>query len=383
MDSSALTDDMIKSGWDKKSPARKVCMRIVLAKQCASTLVPSNRTDKCVHCRKRTKLFGCHWPSSRGWSLRVQTQVLITGQLWYLRRLPGADYLIASQQSCLCVAGSKAISESGQSDTKKSRFSLNFLRASLLSPKGSSAKSDSLFRASAQSAPETSQPSAALSDSDSTGMHGADDSTLTAQSYSPLGQGAAAFTPPSPSILAIDKQLLAINLPNAEVDTDAWPNQSTADQQAPNPPRSPLRALSSNSPTRRSLSSFNRSTLREISPGKALPLPLPSKSSPVTDQHSLQAQSQAYSHRPFAETRASRVSRQLQHQHSPLPPNALVAYSSDDDDDNSDYHGNIDATESECSFTSFSQRVRDNLCLSSGDNLALLAQPRTSQHLAN
>lgn len=227
---------------------------------------------------------------------------------------------------------------------------MNFLRASLLSPKGSSAaKSDSLFRASAQSAPETSQPSAALSDSDSTGVHGADDSTLTAQSYSPLGQGAAAFTPPSPSILAIDKQLLAINLANADVDTDAWANQSTADQQAPNPPRSPLRALSSNSPTRRSLSSFNRSTVREISPGKALPLP--SKSSPVADQHSLQAQSQAYSHGSFAETRASRVSRQLQHQHSPLPPNALVAYSSDDDDDNNDYHGNIDATESECSFT--------------------------------
>ena len=99
MDSSALTDDMIKSGWDKKSPARKVCMRIVLAKQCASALVPNNRIDKYVHCRKRTKLFGCHWPSSRGWSPRVQTQVLITGQLWYLRRVPGADYLVASQQS--------------------------------------------------------------------------------------------------------------------------------------------------------------------------------------------------------------------------------------------------------------------------------------------
>ena len=26
LDSSALTDDMIKSSWDKKSPARKVCV---------------------------------------------------------------------------------------------------------------------------------------------------------------------------------------------------------------------------------------------------------------------------------------------------------------------------------------------------------------------
>ena len=212
-----------------------------------------------------------------------------------------------------------------------------------MSPKGSTAaKGDSIFRLSAQSAPSSSQASVAQSDTDTAAADRADSGTAAAQSYSPLGQGAAAFTSPSPGMASRKLQLNTKSILDINTSKDVWPDDPEIGQGATSPVRSPLRALSSNSPRRRSLSSFNRPITSEASLSKVLPLP--AKLSPVSSQH---AQSHPHTHAQSLQTQASRVSRQLHHHHSPLPPNALVAYSSDDDDEvNDDAQHCVDATES-------------------------------------
>lgn len=191
----------------------------------------------------------------------------------------------------------------------------------------------------------------AQSDTDTAAADRADSGTAAAQSYSPLGQGAAAFTPPSPGMASRKLQLNTKSILDIDKSMDVWPDDPAIGQGATSPVRSPLRALSANSPRRRSISSFNRSITSEASLSKLVPLP---SKSPVANQHSLHAQSHAHSHAQAAETHASRVSKQSHHHYSPLPPNALVAYSSDDDDGGDDDNDNfndvgqhcVDATES-------------------------------------
>lgn len=248
------------------------------------------------------------------------------------------------------LAGGKVVNQQGQPENKKNRFSLNFLRASLLSPKDSTAaKGESIFR---QSAPEAFQASVKQPETDRGAATRVDSNTSAAQSYSPLGQGAAAFTPPSPGMPAMEKQLKPLRLSIANSTMDAWTDDANTDSGGDTPARSPLRALSSNSPTRRSLSSFSKSADLQASLNQGLPLL--SRTLPVSSRSD--AQSRAFSFKPSSESQALNLSRQPQHQHSPLPPNALVAYSSDDTDED-DCRSGVDATESKhlCHHSTFAE----------------------------
>lgn len=223
---------------------------------------------------------------------------------------------------------------------------MNFLRASLLSPKASSAaKADSVFRKSASDNP---QASLRHSESPTHTAQRVDSDTTAGQSYSPLGQGAAAFTPTSPGLLPMERQLKPLRLSIANSTKDAWSEDANTESGGDTPARSPLQTLSSNSPTRRSLSTLNRSVDLQASLNKALPLlsrTLPSSNPDNAQRHT-------FSPKQCIESQALKFARQPQHQHSPLPPNALVAYSSDDDDDN--HNTGADATASELPHVHYS-----------------------------
>lgn len=217
-----------------------------------------------------------------------------------------------------------------QQEARKSRFSLNFLRASLLSPKGGSASSKSgMFnttdnRASAQSAAVNPPPPHSASNSPSR-RTSAGGSAASAQHWSPLGHGASAF---SGSQAALDDRPKALSPSTAE-DTDKVTGQHDA--------RSPLRALSSNSPTR--LRSANSGSLSDAISSKRRPSSLDASTPRLRN-------SQVISHPGDANSDSCAptlvLSSSASAQHSPLPANALVAYSSDEDD----WHNAVDATES-------------------------------------
>lgn len=216
---------------------------------------------------------------------------------------------------------------------KKSRFSLNFLRASLLSPKGSSAsKGSSIFSAaverkvSAQPAPasKTTPPSSSSSPSRQDSV---DTSAASAQHWSPLGHGASALS-------------VSQTLPDEQADVASGrQGQDTCDgmqgQCATAEPRSPLRALSSNSPTRQR--HHSKQTAGDAVGNRSQHVSLQS-SCPAANQPS-----QGINHADNDDTPPTVIlSAAPLDQQSPLPSNALVAYSSDEDD----WHNAMDATES-------------------------------------
>lgn len=238
--------------------------------------------------------------------------------------------MIVRSRTAELSAGHNSLAEQGQSEAKKSRFSLNFLRASLLSPK---AGSESIFRRG-ESPPADQQTRLALSPSSSPVKTVSDTANMAAQSYSPLGQGASAFTPPSAGTSTVAQQPANLRLSSSEIET-ALEDITVSRHSEESAPRSPLQALSSNSPTRRSQSLLSN----DSSFSKALPVysdapGVPAHSStvckPLVDKQPADLQ---LSH--FAKSQRSA-------QHSPLPANALVAYSSDEDDN----HYCVDATQS-------------------------------------
>lgn len=224
--------------------------------------------------------------------------------------------------------------QQAQQDSKKSRFSLNFLRASLLSPKGSSAsKGGSIFgtaaerNVSAQPAPanKTTPPSTSSSPSRQDSV---DTSAASAQHWSPLGHGASALS-------------VSQTLPDEQADAvSSWQSQDTfdglQDQHASAEPRSPLRALSSNSPTRQR--HHSKQTADDAVGNRSQHVLLHS-SHPAAEQPS-----QGINHADNDNDAAPTVilGAAPLDQQSPLPSNALVAYSSDEDD----WHNAVDATES-------------------------------------
>ena len=137
-------------------------------------------------------------------------------------------------------------------------------------------------------------------------MDSLNESAANAQHWSPLGHGASAFSGSQAEDIADDV-------------TSAVPEEDPAQQGS----RSPLRALSSNSPTR--LRSMASGSLNEA---------LSMKSRPPTAHDSAHASPQGHSqsqdNNDYAPTMVLKSS--AFEQQSPLPANALVAYSSDDDD---------------------------------------------------
>ena len=214
-----------------------------------------------------------------------------------------------------------------QQDFKKSRFSLNFLRASLLSPKGSSAsKGSSIFstgaerKVPAQPAPASKTTSHSTSSSPSR-QDSVDTSAASAQHWSPLGHGASALNVPQ---TLPDEQADVASSRQSQDTCDGLQDQRTSAE-----PRSPLQALSSNSPTRQRHHSKQTA-------GDAVSL---QSSHPAAAQPS-----QGISHASKDDDAAPTVilGAAPLDQQSPLPSNALVAYSSDEDD----WHNAMDATES-------------------------------------
>ncbi len=213
-----------------------------------------------------------------------------------------------------------------QQEAKKSRFSLSFLRGSLLSPKGGA--SGSIFssterKASFQSAVTADTPSSATDSPNR--RNSVSDSAASAQHWSPLGHGASAFS--SAQAAPADDEADAVSLPLDE---------SHDNSQEQHGARSPLRALSSNSPTR--LRPANSGSLSDAASSKRrqplLHAPPPDRGQIVSDIPNVNDDS-------FAPTMV--LGPAASARHSPLPANALVTYSSDEDD----WHNAVDATERE------------------------------------
>jgi hypothetical protein len=214
-----------------------------------------------------------------------------------------------------------------QQEAKKSRFSLSFLRGSLLSPKGGG--SGSIFssterKASFQSAVTADAPSLPT---DSPNRRGSvSDSAASAQHWSPLGHGASAFSSAQADAPA-DDEADAVSLPLDE---------SHDNSQEQHGARSPLRALSSNSPTR--LRPANSGSLSEAASSKRRQ-PLSHASHPPPDRGQALSDIPDDNDDSFAPTMV--LGPAASARHSPLPANALVTYSSDEDD----WHNAVDATE--------------------------------------
>lgn len=212
-----------------------------------------------------------------------------------------------------------------QQEAKKSRFSLSFLRGSLLSPKGGaggSTFSSTERKASFQSAVPADAPSLPTDSPDR--RDSVSDSAASAQHWSPLGHGASAFS--SAQAAAADDEADAVSLPLDE---------SYGNSQEQHGARSPLRALSSNSPTR--LRPANSGSLSDAASSKRQPLlhaphPPPDRGQAISDSPDDNDDS-------FAPTMV--LGPAASAHHSPLPANALVTYSSDEDD----WHNAVDATE--------------------------------------
>ena len=219
-----------------------------------------------------------------------------------------------------------------QQEAKKSRFSLNFLRASLLSPKGSSAaKGSSIFSTATELKSAVQSPAIA---SEGPGSHSssgspfrqqsADQSAASAQHWSPLGHGASAFSD-SPAVP--DDQ--------AEATSSAPASCPDYGNLADHGARSPLRALSSNSPTR--LQNQSKHGAQDAVSNKGHPVSGQPDHPAVTT-----CQQRGHSDEDASAPTMILGAAPLQ-QHSLLPANALVAYSSDEDD----WHNADDATERE------------------------------------
>ena len=213
-----------------------------------------------------------------------------------------------------------------QQEAKKSRFSLSFLRGSLLSPKGGtggSTFSSTERKASFQSAVPADAPSLPTDSPDR--RDSVSDSAASAQHWSPLGHGASAFS--SAQAAAADDEADAVSLPLDE---------SYGNSQEQHGARSPLRALSSNSPTR--LRPANSGSLSDAASSKRrqpllhAPHPPPDRGQAISDSPDDNDDS-------FAPTMV--LGPAASAHHSPLPANALVTYSSDEDD----WHNAVDATE--------------------------------------
>ena len=240
---------------------------------------------------------------------------------------------LAASMALVTIAG---LPQQVQQDPKKSRFSLNFLRASLLSPKGSSAsRGGSIFstaaerKASSQSASSnkpTAKPHSASSSPSR--QDSVDQSTASAQHWSPLAHGVSAL---SVSQALTDDPADEASSLQAEVSSDGLQNQHTSAES-----RSPLRALSSNSPTR--LRHQSKQAASDMVGSRSQRVSLRS-AYPAVEQPD-----QGSNHADFDDASAPTViwGAAPLDQQSPLPSNALVAYSSDEDD----WHNTADATES-------------------------------------
>lgn len=213
-----------------------------------------------------------------------------------------------------------------QQEAKKSRFSLSFLRGSLLSPKGGT--SGSIFssterKASFQSAVTADAPS--VSTGSPNRRHSVSDSAASAQHWSPLGHGASAFS--SAQAAPADDEAGAVSLPLDESHDNSQEQHGT---------RSPLRALSSNSPSR--LRPANSGSLIDAASSKRRQ-PLVHAPHPPPDTDSAVSDSPDDNDDSFAPTMV--LGPAASAHHSPLPANALVTYSSDEDD----WHNAVDSTE--------------------------------------
>ena len=218
-----------------------------------------------------------------------------------------------------------------QQEAKKSRFSLSFLRGSLLSPKGGT--SGSIFssaerKAAFQSAVTADAPS--VSTGSPNRRDSVSDSAASAQHWSPLGHGASAFS--NAQAAPADDEADAVSLPLDE------PYGNSQEQHGA---RSPLRALSSNSPTR--LRPANSGSLTDAVSSKHRQ-PLLHASHPPVDRGQPISGSPDDNDDSFVPTMV--LGPAASAHHSPLPANALVTYSSDEDD----WHNAVDATEREPSL---------------------------------
>lgn len=215
--------------------------------------------------------------------------------------------------------------QQAQQEAKKSRFSLNFLRGSLLSPKGVAASSKSnngsIFSSIERKASIAAAPPQPAADSPSR-AESINDSATSAQHWSPLGHGASAF---SGSQAAPDDGVEEATSRPSEEEFSTLAGQ-----------RSPLRALSSNSPTR--LRPAYSDSLGGALSRKSRPSSLNAPIAPA-DQDRINS----LAGNDFADSSALTMvlSAAASAQHTPLPANALVAYSSDEDD----WHNAVDATE--------------------------------------
>lgn len=232
----------------------------------------------------------------------------------------------AASHTILVPAG---VPQQPQQEAKKSRFSLIFLRGSLLSPKGGG--SGSMFssterKASFQSAVTADSPSSATDSPNRRNSVG--DSAASAQHWSPLGHGASAFS--SAQAAHADDEADAVSL-----------KESHDNSQEQHGARSPLRALSSNSPTR--LRPANSGSLSDAASSKRRQ-PLLHAPHPPQDTGQAISGSLDDNDDSFAPTMV--LGPAASARHSPLPANALVTYSSDEDD----WHNAVDTTESEPSL---------------------------------
>lgn len=155
-----------------------------------------------------------------------------------------------------------------------------------------------------------------------------DQSAVSAEHWSPLGHGASAL---SLSQALPDEQAQEASSLQTEDAPDGQAQSSLAE------PRSPLRALSSNSPTR-PRSQSKQAAAHAV--GRTSQHASLQSSQPVVDQPAQEI------HRADDDDASAATlilgAAPLQEQQSPLPSNALVAYSSDEDD----WHNAVDATES-------------------------------------
>ncbi|DBA97191.1 TPA: hypothetical protein ACH3X1_014950 [Trebouxia sp. C0004] len=233
--------------------------------------------------------------------------------------------------SSSCSASHAALVPAGvplqpQQEAKKSRFSLSFLRGSLLSPKGGA--SGSIFssterKASFQSAATADAPS--FTTVSPNRRDSVSDSAASGRHWSPLGHGASAFS--SAQAAPADDEADAVSLPLDE---------SCGNSQEQHDIRSPLRALSSNSPTR--LRPAKSGSLSDAASSKRRQPLLHAPHPPLDRGHAISA-SPDDNDDSFAPTMV--LGPAASAHHSPLPANALVTYSSDEDD----WHNAVDATE--------------------------------------
>lgn len=345
VEGSAFTDDMIRSSWENQSPASKVHAdtELLTILRLAAITIQNIKYARCRQLEqpRESPLPICRVSLAQKAAFRTfrmnrveQVQgVLLTAYHPNTLNVPHRAFAPLPLSQTLVTVG---LPQQPQQETKKSRFSLNFLRASLLSPKGSSAaKGGSIFstaaqhKSSFQSTPEAKHTPLPHSASNSPSRQSSvDQSAASAEHWSPLGHAASAL---SVSQALPDEQ----GQETSSLKTAETPNG--LQDQSPSPEsRSPLRALSSNSPTR--LRPQGKQAAADGVGCTSQPASLRA-SRPAADQPA-----QGIHHKDHADdaSAATLILGAAPQQQSPLPSNALVAYSSDEDD----WHNAVDATES-------------------------------------